>query len=77
MSHLPGFGRIESYVLSRTVVAIGWALGVIGFIIMLIDFVELSRTVGVRAKEASAFGLFTLTLLESPSVILLIASQGM
>ena len=72
MSHLPGFGRIETYVLNRTLISVSWALGVIGFIIMLIDFVELSRTVGVRAKEASAFGLFTLTLLESPSVILLL-----
>jgi lipopolysaccharide export system permease protein len=72
MSKALGLGRIESYVLSRTLISVGWALGVISFVIMLIDFVELSRTVGVRAKEASAFGLFTLTMLESPSVILLL-----
>jgi lipopolysaccharide export system permease protein len=63
-------GRIELYVLARTFASVGWALGVIAFVIMLIDFVELSRTVGLRAKEASAFGLLILTLLESPSVIL-------
>ena len=65
-------GRLERYVLTRTLAAVAWALGVIAFIIMLIDFVELSRTVGIRAKEASAFSLFTLTLLESPTVILLL-----
>jgi lipopolysaccharide export system permease protein len=63
-------GRLELYVLARTLTAVAWALGVIAFVIMLIDFVELSRTVGVRAREASAFSLLTLTLLESPSVIL-------
>jgi len=63
-------GRIETYVLARTLTSVGWALGVIAFVIMLIDFVELSRTVGVRAREASVFGMLTLTFLQSPSVIL-------
>ena len=63
-------GRIESYVLTRSLISVGWALSVIAFVIMLIDFVELSRTVGIRAREASVFGLLTLTLLESPSLIL-------
>lgn len=67
-----GFGRIERYVLIRSLIAIGWALAVIAFVIMLIDFVELSRTIGIRAKEASMISLLWLTVLESPSVILIL-----
>lgn len=70
MSRVFRLGRIPAYVLSRNLISVSWALSVIAFVIMLIDFVELSRTVGVRAKEASAFSLLTLTLLESPSVII-------
>ena len=44
----------------------------IAAIIMLIDFVALSRDVGVRAKETSALQLMALTLLQSPSVILVL-----
>lgn len=65
-------GRIERYVLVRTLMAVAAALAVIAFIIVLIDFVELSRTVGVRAKDASVLNVFSLTLLESPSVILIL-----
>ena len=61
--------RIERYVLTRTLTAVGAALAVIASIIVLIDVVELSRTVGVRA-EVSFFQVFGLTLLRSPSLIL-------
>ena len=61
--------RIERYVLVRTSVAVAAALAVIASIIMLIDTVELSRDVGVRA-EISFGQILALTLLKSPSLIL-------
>ncbi|HEX8568398.1 MAG TPA: LPS export ABC transporter permease LptG [Caulobacteraceae bacterium] len=61
--------RIERYVLTRTLFAVGGALAVIASIIILIDVVELSRTLGVRA-EVSFFQVFGLTLLRSPALIL-------
>jgi lipopolysaccharide export system permease protein len=61
--------RIERYVLERTLLAVAGALAVIASIIILIDVVELSRTVGVRA-EISFFQVFGLTLLKSPALIL-------
>ncbi len=64
--------RLETYVLTRTLTSVGTALLVIAAIIMLIDFVSLSRDVGSRAKEVSAATLFGLTVLQSPSVILLL-----
>ena len=63
-------GQIERYVLARSLVGVGAALAVISFIIMLIDFVELSRTVGTRARDASVLDLFGMALLQSPAVIL-------
>ncbi|OYX30922.1 MAG: hypothetical protein B7Y99_11190, partial [Caulobacterales bacterium 32-69-10] len=65
-------GHIERYVLARTLTGVGAALAVISFIIMLIDFVELSRTVGTRARDASVLDLFALALLQSPQVIVLL-----
>ena len=64
-----GAGRIERYVLGRTLVALGGALAVISAVVMLIDFVDISRTVGVRA-DVSFSQLILLTLLRSPSTIL-------
>ncbi len=64
--------QLQRYVLQRSAVGVGGALVVISAIIMLIDFVTLSRDVGVRVKETSAADLFGLTLLQSPSVILLL-----
>ena len=63
--------RLESYVLSRTLLAVSGALAIIGAVIVLIDFVELSRSVGVRADTGVA-QILGLTLLKSPSVILLL-----
>ena len=40
--------RVETYVLTRTLIGVGGALGVLVAIVMLIDFVELSRTVGTN-----------------------------
>ena len=65
-------GQIERYVLVRTLLAVIMALAVISTIILLSNFVELSRTVGVRAKEVSAPVIFGLALLESPTVIVML-----
>jgi lipopolysaccharide export system permease protein len=61
-------GRIERYILSRTLGGVGAALAVIAAVIVLVQFVDLSRQVGVRA-EVGAGELFGLTLLRAPSVI--------
>lgn len=61
--------RIEAYVLARTLTSVGGALAVIASIIILIDVVELSRDVGVRA-EISFIEVLGLTLLRSPILIL-------
>lgn len=64
--------QIERYVLERTLLGVAMALGVISTIIFLINFVELTRTVGVHAKEVSALQVFGLALLESPTVIVIL-----
>ena len=61
-------GRIERYMLVRTLSGVGSALAVIGSVIVLVQFVDLSRQVGVRADVGPA-QLFGLTMLRAPSVI--------
>ena len=63
--------RMQIYVLTRTLMGVGAALAVIASVIMLIDLVELSRTVGGRV-ELTFVELLGLMLLKSPSVILLL-----
>jgi len=65
-------GQIERYVLVRTLLGVAMALAVISTIILLSNFVELSRSIGVRAKDVSAPQLLGLALLESPTVILIL-----
>jgi lipopolysaccharide export system permease protein len=65
-------GQIERYVLIRTLLGVAMALAVISTIILLINFVELTRTVGVKAKDVSAVEVLGLALLESPTVILIL-----
>ena len=60
--------RLERYVLARTLGGVGAALAVISAVILLVQFVDLSRTVGVRA-DVSAGDIFGLTLLKTPAVI--------
>ncbi len=60
--------RLEGYILLRTLAAVGAALAIISAVILLVQFVDLSRTIGIRA-DVSAGDLFGLTLLKSPSVI--------
>ena len=75
-SRLPGVlnnwqGRLtslERYVLTRTLRAVAGALAVIAAVVMLIDFVEISRDIGGRV-DMSAAGLIGLMLMKSPAVI--------
>jgi len=61
-------GRLERYMLARTLGGVGSALAVITAVIVLVQFVDLSRQVGVRA-DIGPGQLFGLTLLRAPSVI--------
>ena len=69
---VPGLGRIQRYVLVRALWGVAMALAVIAAIILLVDFVAISRDVGVRAKDSSVGQLIGLTLLQSPSVVLIL-----
>ncbi|HZK98660.1 MAG TPA: LptF/LptG family permease [Caulobacteraceae bacterium] len=64
--------RMQTYVLGRTLIGLAAALTVVGSVVILIDFVELSRTVGGRV-DLGFFTLLGLTLLKSPAVILILA----
>ena len=61
-------GRIERYVLVQQLRSLGVALAVIAALVMLIDFVEVSRRLG-SDQDLSALRIFALVLLKSPSVI--------
>jgi lipopolysaccharide export system permease protein len=63
--------RIENYVLERTLIGVSGALAVFATVITLIDFVELSRSVGVRA-EIGFDDVLVMTLLNAPTLILLL-----
>jgi lipopolysaccharide export system permease protein len=63
---------MQTYVLTRFLAGVGAALAVIASVIVLIDFVEVSRTLGGGRLELTFVDLFSLTLLRSPSVILLL-----
>ena len=62
-------GRIERYVLVQQARSLGIALGVIAALIMLIDFVEISRGVGSDV-DLSGARILGLMLLKSPQVII-------
>lgn len=64
--------QVTRYVTIRTLLGVGVVLGVLTAMIVLINFVEVSRTVGAAVRDASALDLFGLALLESPTVIILI-----
>ena len=61
--------RIERYVLVHTLAGVGGAAALLSAIVLLIDFVDLSRTLGGRA-EVGFMAELALTALKSPSVIL-------
>lgn len=62
-------GRIERYVLIQQARSLAIALAVISALVMLIDFVEISRGVGSDV-DLSGARILGLMLLKSPSVIL-------
>ena len=63
-------GRIEAYVLERTLIGVLGALAVFAAVITLIDFVELSRNVG--RPEIGFNHVLLLTVLNAPTLILLL-----
>ena len=64
-------GRIERYVTAQTLASVAAALAMIVAIVMLIEFVDVSRTVGARV-DISILQIVMLTLLQAPSVVLLL-----
>ncbi|HTX48618.1 MAG TPA: LptF/LptG family permease [Caulobacteraceae bacterium] len=68
---MPGFGRLERYVLAHTLMSLAAALAMIAAVVMLICFVELSRTYGGRSDVGFA-RLVELMLLQSPAIMLLL-----
>jgi lipopolysaccharide export system permease protein len=63
--------RLQLYVLARTLAGVGAALAVVASVIMLVDFIDVSRTLSGRA-DVGFLQIAELVLLESPSVILLL-----
>ena len=63
--------RIQLYVLGRTLAGVAGAFGVLAAVIMLIDLVELSRTLSGKT-DLSFFELLLLDSLKSPAVILVL-----
>jgi len=64
-------GRVERYVLNGMMSSVAVALAVIASVVLLIEFVDISRTVGGRAEIGFA-ELLWLTLLKAPATILLL-----
>lgn len=62
-------GGIERYVLVQQIRALGMALAIISALVMLIDFVEISRGVGSDV-DLSALRILGLMVLKSPAVII-------
>jgi Flp pilus assembly pilin Flp len=65
------FGRIETYVMGYTLLAVLAALAILTTVVALVDFVELSRTVGNRV-DVSYNEVLRLTALNLPSIILVL-----
>lgn len=62
---------IERYVLIQTLVAVLGATAIIGSVVLLIDFVEISRQIGGR-PEVNFLSIVQLTAMKSPSVIVIL-----
>lgn len=68
---MPLFGRLQLYVLSRTLAAIGVAFVVIASVVMLVCFVELSRRFGGNA-DVGLIRMMELMGLQAPAIVLLL-----
>jgi lipopolysaccharide export system permease protein len=68
---MSALGRLQVYVLTRTLGGLVGAFIVIASVVMLISFVELSRAYGGRA-EVGFVRLVELMLLQAPAIILLL-----
>ncbi len=62
-------GRIERYVVAQSLIGLGAAVAVLGAVVVLIDFVELSRNLAGKT-DIGFLTTLGLALLKSPSVIL-------
>lgn len=71
MNRLLRLGGVERYVIWRSFAGVGAALAVITAVILLVQFVELSRSVGVRT-DVGVGQIFVLTLLRAPALIQLL-----
>lgn len=69
---LPRLGLIERYVMVRALSGVAGALAILSSVIVLVDFVELTRSTSGAAGEISPLQLLGLALLQSPTVILLV-----
>lgn len=65
---MAGFNNVHRYMLTQTLVGLGMAAGVIGAVIILVDFVEQSRAIGTRV-EIDAMELVSLTMLKTPALL--------
>lgn len=65
-------GILDIYMLRSALRAVLGALAIVASVVLLIQFEELSRSVGVRT-DAAASDILWLTLLRSPSLILLLS----
>jgi lipopolysaccharide export system permease protein len=65
------FGRLERYVVTRTLAGLAVAFVIIASVVMLICFVELSRAYGSRS-DIGFIRLIELMLLQSPAIVLLL-----
>lgn len=66
-----GTGRLERYVLGRVLGSVGAALAVISAVILLVEFVDLSRSVGIRT-DIGVGQIFWLSILRAPSLALIL-----
>ncbi|MCA6229277.1 MAG: LPS export ABC transporter permease LptG, partial [Phenylobacterium sp.] len=66
------FSILDLYLLRSATRAVAGAFAIISAVILLIQFEELSRSVGVRT-DAAVSDVLWLTLLRSPSLILLLS----
>jgi len=64
-------GRLQIYVLTRTLAGLATATAVIASVVMLICFVELSRAYGGRA-DVGFVRLVQMMMLQSPAIVLLL-----